>query len=563
MSRALLLSPDDQAVSAITAVLEEMAVSCERPLDGASAALKLNSHSFDLVLVDCENLPAAKLIFDVCRRGKSGNNPVPIAIVDGRAGLPTAFRLGAELILTKPVSKDHARSTIRTAVGRLRKDEPAQPTSAPDVSSSKIAPPSEGQIVAAAAAAMAAPLATVAAASVAPTAPAAAVSGATVPDSAAPAAATPTSAAPAVEPETPQVTEVVGSALVESTLATAVETIPAPVTTAQMNAAAKEAPVPVLPGRSVPQFTPSPIAKKSIEVSQIIKTDREKASDSPSLAKLDKVETKGMASPAPVLSSFSSPRHEPSPPKRRSGPIVLLLLLLAGGAFYAAWMYQPGFREMVQPQIDRVIVLAGHVTQYGMRSQPKAPVPIQKSPKAPSAPPQPATSVTAAPVNNTSASSVSPAAGVPAAGGTAAATPATDAVAASPAVSKPVPAPAPAAENPASSGETAAPIALQHPPAMDKNVVILSSKGAEKRLAHRVPPVYPKEARAAAPEGTVVLKVVVSDTGKVANVSLIEGTPILATPAIQAVKQWRYRPYARGGRALAFQTIVLLDFQRQ
>jgi DNA-binding response OmpR family regulator len=136
MPHALLLSPDDQSVSAITGVLEEMSVTCERPLDGVSAAQKLNSQTFDLVLVDCENLPAAKLIFDVCRRGKNGNNPVPIAIVDGRAGLPTAFRLGAELILTKPVAKDQARTTIRTAVSRVRKDAqtnesvPAQPASA-------------------------------------------------------------------------------------------------------------------------------------------------------------------------------------------------------------------------------------------------------------------------------------------------------------------------------------------------------------------------------------------------------------------------------------------------
>src|ERR1700693_3274318 len=122
MPHALLLSPDDQAVNAITCVLEEMSVTCERPLDGPSAAQQLHSHSFDLVLVDCENLPAAKLILDVCRRGETGKNPVPIAIVDGRAGLPTAFRLGAELILTKPVAKDQARNTIRTAVSRLRKD---------------------------------------------------------------------------------------------------------------------------------------------------------------------------------------------------------------------------------------------------------------------------------------------------------------------------------------------------------------------------------------------------------------------------------------------------------
>src|ERR1039458_4653823 len=139
MPHALLLSPDDQAVSAITGVLEEMSVTCERPLDGVSAAQKLNAHSFDLVLVDCENLPAAKLIFDVCRRGKNGNHPVPIAIVDGRAGLPTAFRLGAELILTNPVAKDQARSTIRSAVSRVRKDVPANET-APEQSANPAMP---------------------------------------------------------------------------------------------------------------------------------------------------------------------------------------------------------------------------------------------------------------------------------------------------------------------------------------------------------------------------------------------------------------------------------------
>src|SRR6195256_5976415 len=138
MPHALLLSPDDQAVSAITGVLDEMSVSCERPLDGVSAAQKLNSQTFDLVLVDCENLPAAKLIFDVCRRGKNGNNPVPIAIVDGRAGLPTAFRLGAELILTKPVAKDQARTTIRTAVSRVRKDAQTNESVPPQLASADV-----------------------------------------------------------------------------------------------------------------------------------------------------------------------------------------------------------------------------------------------------------------------------------------------------------------------------------------------------------------------------------------------------------------------------------------
>ncbi len=96
----------------------------------------------------------------------------------------------------------------------------------------------------------------------------------------------------------------------------------------------------------------------------------------------------------------------------------------------------------------------------------------------------------------------------------------------------------------------------------DKNVVILSSKGAEKRLVHQVPAVYPKEAKAAALEGTVLLRTFVDDRGNVTSISLIDGNPLLADPATRAVKQWRYRPYSRDGKNLPFQTIVIVDFQR-
>lgn len=529
MSRALLLSPDDQAVSAITGVLEEMAVSCERPLDGVSAAQKLNSHNFDLVLVDCENLPAAKLIFDVCRRGKGGSTPVPIAIVDGRAGLPTAFRLGAELILTKPVSKDHARSTIRTAVGRVRKEEPAQPTSPADVPSNKTVPqPSEAQAAAAAATAMTAPVAA-----------------------------------------TPQAAKVV-----ESVPAVAAATEPPQAPAAPMSATVEEVPVPppAPPVRPATSVAPSRLSKRPLQVSPGFKpAPEEKLSDDSVLAEIDKGELGKVVRQAPVLSSFNSPSFTPPQPKKRGGPVLLLLLLLAGGGFYAAWMYQPGFRELAEPQIERVTALVEQVTQRSARPQPKAPVPTQNAIQVPAAAPQPAVAANQTPVNNASTPLGSPetAAAVSASGTPSAA--ATAAVGTNPAPAttpKTVPAPAPGtssgtAEGLANSGNTAASLSLDKPTVMDKNVVILSSKGAEKRLVHKVPPVYPKEVKAAGLEGTVVMKTLVSDSGKVVSVSLVEGNPILAAPAIHAVKQWRYRPYVRDGKNLAFQTIVLLDFQRQ
>ena len=484
MPHALLLSPDDQAVSAITGVLEEMSVSCERPLDGVSAAQKLNSRSFDLVLVDCENLPAAKLIFDVCRRGKNGINPVPIAIVDGRAGLPTAFRLGAELILTKPVAKDQARSTIRTAVSRLRKEEPARAPQAPE----------------------AAPIA-------APTA--------TQPGERAQAAGAAVSSQPAKLSDVTPITAV--EAASAPAMSTAVESIPAP-------------PLPQ------PASVPKPTAAEDLFVAPK-PTPPAKLSDDPVLADLERGDVE--PPPAPAFSSY-----EAAPPRGRGPLVAVLILALAGGGLYAAWMYQPAFRAMVQPQIDKALALAGVASQQKAAPASPAPVPIppqtsaQPTPARAAVPPS-ATPADVAQPNGASAEAESPDAvpGVPAT---------------APAATTPVP-PSAAPESPADPKKTEA--AAPSPDSEltgDQGAVILSSKGAEKRLVHHVPPALSAQGL----RGTVVLKTVVDDSGKVESVTLVEGNPALADAAIHAVKQWRYRPYVRDGKNLPFQTVVLVDFQR-
>jgi protein TonB len=116
-------------------------------------------------------------------------------------------------------------------------------------------------------------------------------------------------------------------------------------------------------------------------------------------------------------------------------------------------------------------------------------------------------------------------------------------------------------DQPADSKKNAAAATPSDTPLPGENsAIILSSKGAEKRLLQSVPPKYPVEARSA--QGTVVLKAVVDANGKVEGLRLVEGNATLATAAIQAVKQWRYRPYLRDGKAQAFQTIVIVDFQR-
>ena len=467
MPHALLLSPDDQAVSAITGVLEEMSVSCERPLDGVSAAQKLNSRSFDLVLVDCENLPAAKLIFDVCRRGKSGTNPVPIAIVDGRAGLPTAFRLGAELILTKPVAKDQARSTFRTAVSRLRKEEPAR----------------------AAQAAEAAPLA---ATTPAPTIPAQS-------EERARAAAAAVSSQPAK--------------ISDGTPAAAADIPPTPA----MRTALDEPAVPVARLYEAGS-TPKTSAAEDLLLASTPMSPAT-LSDDPVLADLEKGD---VAPPPPV---FSPP--ETSHSKSGSLLVATLIVALAGGVVYAAWTYQPRFRALVRPQVDRVLRLAGLASrQNAVRPPAPMQVPAQTSAKPTTTAAAPIESPTNAPqpADASAAGSFGAAPGLPAVTPTGT----TPTLAPAPATAKP--------ESPKEAKKTEAPAASadRELPA-DEGAVVLSSKGAEKRLIHLVPPTLPAGASAPGPDGTIVLKTMVDDRGKVESVTLLEGNPALADAAIRAV----------------------------
>jgi TonB family protein len=60
----------------------------------------------------------------------------------------------------------------------------------------------------------------------------------------------------------------------------------------------------------------------------------------------------------------------------------------------------------------------------------------------------------------------------------------------------------------------------------------------------------------------MVLKALIDDNGKVTSARVVEGNAALAQAAISAVMQFRYNPYVRDGKALPFQTVVLLDFPR-
>jgi len=79
-------------------------------------------------------------------------------------------------------------------------------------------------------------------------------------------------------------------------------------------------------------------------------------------------------------------------------------------------------------------------------------------------------------------------------------------------------------------------------------------------LIRKVQPNYPPLARQARIQGTVVLQAEISKEGTIQNLQLISGHPMLAPAAIEAVKQWRYKPYLLNGEPVAVETQVVVNF---
>ena len=79
-------------------------------------------------------------------------------------------------------------------------------------------------------------------------------------------------------------------------------------------------------------------------------------------------------------------------------------------------------------------------------------------------------------------------------------------------------------------------------------------------LVRRVNPTYPPLARQARIQGQVVLRAVISKDGSISNLTLVSGHPMLAPAAIDAVKQWKYRPYLLNGEPVEVDTEVLVNF---
>jgi protein TonB len=619
--RAFLLCGDEKAVHAVTQILDELELSFEHSGEPPFALKRLAVQRFDLLIVDCDNAQNATQVFNSARASNLNKNSIAIAIVEGKAGVPNAFRLGASLVLTKPVSLEQARNTLRTGIGMTKKDAPeVKPGAAAPVVAATPAP------LTPAASATAAPL-TPAFTATAPHTPAPTI---------APTAVTPVTppVAPAPVPPAPvaraPVVPVVTAARVPA--AGAPEVKPSG-TLAPSSPAIQPEKIAVAPPKA-PIVSPAPVqdakpvegkAQPTVGVAAFAKaaaaTGTATAGTAPAdTSKFDSVfsspapakDTKASAidqGPTPALGenkepvlriedplaeeddvldplkdhgvpSFGAMGKQPfagldgEKPQRSKAPLIAaLLLLLLGGGGYAAWTTQPTVRDFtaweygnVRTKID---ALRGKTPVAAAVKPVPAPVP-------PPTPVQPATQPAAqnpetidlalAPNGNNPASPA-------ATGATPATTPGTTSATATPGTEAPAPkspsvqsakqdtTPGHTGPNPALVAASASLPATPVTKPATSDLPEVAEDFADDQVVHRVHPTYPKQALARKLHGPVVLQAIVSKQGKVDSLQLVSGDPILAQAAASAVKQWRYKPYWHNGEPTDFQTRVTVDFK--
>jgi len=414
-TRVFLLTGDEKAVHAITQILDELEISFEHSSDPTFTLKRLAGQRFDLLIVDCDNVQTATQVFNSARASAQNKGAIAIAIVEGKAGVPNAFRLGASLVLTKPVSLEQVRNTLRTGVGMARKDggdsklasPAAHPPAAPSFPASTLPPHPTSPAAFAAAAPAPAPIAIpVPVATTTPVVPAAPHAATTpiapvskpipaVTISAPPASRTSESTAP-----TNPVPSPVAPVVIRSESAAAAPKPPAPSPSSE-----KTAPAPSSPITSPLTDTKAPLPKvlhhTSVEPpvsASLARTTAQGAAAAPALSKVTTIspiapkepEKAPLApekeklfpdgDPAPLASlhetnadpedSAASLRAQAVPafgglnkqpfagiqPARRShtGLIVGTLLVVAAGGIAAAWYLKPEFRKAVEWKYEQV-----------------------------------------------------------------------------------------------------------------------------------------------------------------------------------------------------------------
>jgi protein TonB len=136
--QALLFCPDEKLARVVSQVFGELDFAVDAVQEPFAAVKKLMAQRYDAVVVDCENEANASLLFKSARNSSSNQSSLAIAVVEGQAGVAKAYRIGANLVLTKPINVEQAKGTLRVARGLLRKNADAAAAASPSKTAASV-----------------------------------------------------------------------------------------------------------------------------------------------------------------------------------------------------------------------------------------------------------------------------------------------------------------------------------------------------------------------------------------------------------------------------------------
>jgi len=607
--QALLFCPDDKTARTVTQVLSELEFNVEACIEPFAAVKKLMGQHFDAVVVDCDNEQNATLLFKSARNSTSNQTSLAVAVVEGQAGVAKAFRIGANLVLTKPINIEQAKGTLRVARGLLRKSDPTKPGSATATGSFAVPTPPPGAPTPAATPAPpkpAVPRPPLGGKAGAPVAPKPVVPTAT---------AAPRPQPPVQKPVAPAPPAAWPAAAAASAKAVPVTENDIPAAPAAEKPAAPAAPPPLYSAAvatSAPRVAPlapptiefkppvlnTPSAPMTSGAASAPAPAREpappKIEQKPHVAEnlFDKPAEVAVSEPSAYVGSAPSFTFGGATAEGESGGgskkamigIAAALLIVAGG--YFGWSHFKGTTSSTPQPVATSAPVSAPVTT------PAAPKPTAAQPAmaATTPAPVPQSDITLRSSNSSAdeneartGSDGSPAAIKPVRNSSAPAksvvadksdvaekseTPALIVKGGKAPVAGTKPAPTPDAPAPSVIG-MGAPAAAPLPNLETTDVALkpvlqtLSvSQGVSQGLLYKkIAPSYPQNALRMHIEGKVELLATISKEGNITHVKVLSGDSQLARAANDAVKQWKYKPYLLNGEPVEIQTQVTVNFK--
>lgn len=97
-------------------------------------------------------------------------------------------------------------------------------------------------------------------------------------------------------------------------------------------------------------------------------------------------------------------------------------------------------------------------------------------------------------------------------------------------------------------------------PSGPKRIISILSEG---QLLNRVEPIYPPICKISGIQGEVKLHAIIGRDGRIQSLSAVSGHPLLVRAALEAVEQWRYRPYVLNGATVEVETFITVNFKKE